>query len=134
MEPTVTDPIDTARAEGIALGLAMVKAVPRFVPSQSWVAGKPFREAVWADAIPDPPIPPHVAAARVLLDVMNSAVWRSAIAAMEPILRADIQPTAWNSEDEIMSALTAALEAWRAMGDHAIMRHDLTHAPPWFLL
>mgnify|MGYP000969749568 FL=1 len=70
----MTDPIDTARAEGIALGLAMVKAVPRFVPSQSWVAGKPFREAVWADAIPDPPIPPHVAAARVLLDDLRLAL------------------------------------------------------------
>lgn len=28
----------------------------------------------------------------------------------------------------------ALLEAWRAMGDHAIMRHDLPHAPPGFLL
>jgi len=59
---------DTARAEGIALGLALAKAAPRFVPSQSWIAGEPFREAVWAADIPEPPIPPHVAAARVLLE------------------------------------------------------------------
>jgi len=101
---------DTARQEGIALGLEMAKAAPTYDRNFDPMERVDYGAWISVDDIPEPPIPPHVAAARVLLDAMEPAIWRSAIAAMEPILRADIQPTAWNSEDEIMSALTAALE------------------------
>lgn len=69
----MTDPIDTARQEGFALGLAMAaqKAqsqrwninVLTSMPPQSAAAWE-IEQAILALA----PIPPHVAAARVLLD------------------------------------------------------------------
>lgn len=114
-----TSQADTARQEGVSLGLEMAKAEAEaegWLPGQRYAASErdegsmDCAERIAQAILALAPIPPHVAAARVLLDVMDAAVWRSAIAAMEPILRADIQPTAWNSEDEIMSALTAALE------------------------
>lgn len=115
----MTDPIDTARREGIALGLAMAKAEAEaegWLPGQRYAASErdegsmDCAERIAQAILALAPIPPHAAAARVLLDVMDPAVWRSAIAAMEPILRADIPSSSWNDEDEIMAALTAALE------------------------
>jgi hypothetical protein len=88
----MTDPIDTARQEGIALGLAMAGAEARKIASRyadachncameeggreaSRLAGyasgaiERAAEAILAQAA----IPPHVAAARVLLDDLERA-------------------------------------------------------------
>jgi hypothetical protein len=86
----MTDPIDIARQEGIALGLAMAaakadaEAAARLerqmavgptsgtglMHGQVSVAMKSLRQAILAIA----PIPPHVAAARVLLDDLALAL------------------------------------------------------------
>jgi hypothetical protein len=111
----MTDPIDTARQEGIALGLAMAKTAPRYSIYSGRRGIEEDQGGVWLciTDIPDPPIPPHVAAARVLLDameVMSKASWQAVAAALAACLRADIRPSTWHTEDEIMAALTAALE------------------------
>jgi Lar family restriction alleviation protein len=102
---------DTARQEGIALGLALAKAAPRY-EQDCFDMMERKKDGSWIaeEDIPEPPIPPHVAAARVLLGTMDPAIWRAAIAAMKPILRADVHPSAWNSEYRIISAMRAALE------------------------
>jgi hypothetical protein len=92
----MTDPIDTARAEGIALGLAM--AIHEMVHDDdiSRMGGAKRKIAALS------PIPPRVAAARVLLDLMDPAIWRPALAASREFIAAN--------EDELMGAVTAALE------------------------
>ena len=62
---------DTARQEGIALGLAMAKACKRYDVFFEEMTIEPDDDGTWIEHsdIPDPPIPPHVAAARVLLDM-----------------------------------------------------------------
>ena len=74
----MTDPIDTARAEGIALGLAMVAQKARTMRDGSrdrqTLVNMRLVFAELADAILTlAPIQPHVAAARVLLDAIARA-------------------------------------------------------------
>jgi hypothetical protein len=44
------------------------------------------------------------------MEVMSKARWQAVAAALAACLRADIHPSSWHTEDEIMAALTAALE------------------------
>lgn len=82
----MTDPIDTAREEGIALGLAMAGSA-----FGEWYS-EATTEAIKARILTLAPVPPHVAAARVLLDDWKSsatdlvdweAVWRAMAGAKE---------------------------------------------------
>lgn len=63
---------DTARAEGIALGLAMAKAAPTYDRNFDTMERVDYGAWISVDDIPEPPIPPHVAAARVLLDAPDT--------------------------------------------------------------
>lgn len=38
------------------------------------------------------------------------------------------------SRATLEARLDLAIAAFKRAGEHAIMRHDLHHAPPWFLL
>jgi len=111
---------DTARQEGVSLGLAMARAIADEIRAISdAAAGKtstgPHSYGAGYDAgeravihhfaveLEDKsPIPPHIVAARVLLDVMDPAIWRPALAASREFIAAH--------EDELMGAVTAALE------------------------
>lgn len=111
---------DTARAEGIALGLAMAKAAPTYDRNFDTMERVDYGAWISVDDIPEPPIPPHVAAARVLLDDLRLARdkadtdegaraitrWLAAEDAFEP------------HRQLLFKGLAAALlEAWRAMGE-----------------
>jgi hypothetical protein len=67
----MTDPIDTARQEGIALGLAMAaqKYQDMDVMDDDGFPAWDYFSAAHHAILALAPIPPHVAAARVLLDV-----------------------------------------------------------------
>ena len=94
---------DTARQEGIALGLAMAARMIQTCDCEQYCK---LGDACPLDARRDiqegAPIPPHVAAARVLLDAMDQAIWRPALESAWRRLAAD--------EGGVKDALRAALE------------------------
>jgi hypothetical protein len=116
----MTDPIDTARADGIALGIAMARKIADEIQAiavaaagksvgvaRSYGAGYDAGEravihhfTVELEAIA--PIPPHVAAARVLLERMDPDFWGVNALAAQWLLYPDA--------DALMGAIRAALQ------------------------